>query len=41
MFPVSGELRTVNLFGGKDGGPRRNARRIHRQEFGRNETVFG
>src|ERR1700722_4412983 len=31
MFPVSGELRTVNSFGRKDGGPRRDACRIHRE----------
>src|ERR1700722_3011758 len=31
MFPVSGELRTVNSLGRTDGGPRRDACRIHRE----------
>src|ERR1700722_8487407 len=41
MFPVSGELLTVNLFGCKNGRPRRDARRIRLPEFGRSETAFG
>jgi hypothetical protein len=41
MFPVSGKLLTVNLFGCKNGRPGRDARRIRQQEFGRNETAFG